>query len=151
MSDNVSAKSTRNENRVKGKGEPHYERIDRKSSGGGALSQENSQLSLLDEKALKLSDKKGFTLIEAIVVLVILGIMAALIVPALTGYIEKANQRTVIAEAGTYRTALQTIGTEVVANGGTLPGSNPSSNNTYDIRGSLSNMFPKLYAIIDRF
>ena len=33
----------------------------------------------------KLKDKKGFTLVELIVVLVILAILAALLVPALTG------------------------------------------------------------------
>ena len=40
----------------------------------------------------KLKDKKGFTLVELIVVLVILAILAALLVPALTGYIDKANR-----------------------------------------------------------
>ena len=39
----------------------------------------------------KLKDKKGFTLVELIVVLVILAILAALLVPALTGYIDKAR------------------------------------------------------------
>ena len=34
--------------------------------------------------------KKGFTLVELIVVLVILAILAALLIPALTGYIDKA-------------------------------------------------------------
>ncbi len=33
----------------------------------------------------KLKDKKGFTLVELIVVLVILAILAALLIPALTG------------------------------------------------------------------
>ena len=41
----------------------------------------------------KLKDKKGFTLVELIVVLVILAILAALLIPALTGYIDKANRR----------------------------------------------------------
>lgn len=45
----------------------------------------------------KLKDKKGFTLVELIVVLVILAILAALLVPALTGYIDKANNEKVIA------------------------------------------------------
>ena len=40
----------------------------------------------------KLKDKKGFTLVELIVVLVILAILAALLIPALTGYIDKANK-----------------------------------------------------------
>lgn len=41
---------------------------------------------------------KGFTLVELIVVLVILAILAALLVPALTGYIDKAKEKKVIAE-----------------------------------------------------
>ena len=49
------------------------------------------------EKIRKMKNKKGFTLVELIVVLVILAILAALLVPALTGYIDKANQEKVIA------------------------------------------------------
>lgn len=37
-------------------------------------------------------NKKGFTLVELIVVLVILAILAALLIPALTGYIDKAKE-----------------------------------------------------------
>lgn len=41
----------------------------------------------------KLKDKKGFTLVELIVVLVILAILAALLIPTLTGYIERPTRR----------------------------------------------------------
>lgn len=49
------------------------------------------------EKMRKMKNKKGFTLVELIVVLVILAILAALLVPALTGYIDKANYEKVVA------------------------------------------------------
>lgn len=56
----------------------------------------------------KVKNKKGFTLVELIVVLVILAILAALLVPALTGYIDKANKEKVISETRMLHTAIQT-------------------------------------------
>ena len=61
----------------------------------------------------KLKDKKGFTLVELIVVLVILAILAALLVPALTGYIDKANKEKVIAECRMAVMAAQTEATTI--------------------------------------
>ena len=57
----------------------------------------------------KLKDKKGFTLVELIVVLVILAILAALLIPALTGYIDKAKQKQIIAETRQVVMAAQTL------------------------------------------
>lgn len=60
------------------------------------------------EKIRNLKNKKGFTLVELIVVLVILAILAALLIPALTGYIDKANKEKVIAETRMIVMAVQT-------------------------------------------
>ena len=46
----------------------------------------------------KNNKNRGFTLVELIVVLVILAILAALLIPALTGYIDKAKKSQVLAE-----------------------------------------------------
>ena len=59
--------------------------------------------------------KAGFTLVELIVVLVILAILAALLVPALTGYMDKAKEKQVIAETRTLLTAIQTEASELYA------------------------------------
>ena len=61
------------------------------------------------------SKKNGFTLVELIVVLTILTILAALLIPALTGYIEKAKKDKVIAETRMLHKAVQTITSELYA------------------------------------
>lgn len=58
------------------------------------------------------NNKKGFTLVEVIVVIVILAILAAIMIPALTGWIEKANKKTTIVEARSALLALQTEASE---------------------------------------
>lgn len=55
------------------------------------------------------SSEEGFTLVELIVVLVILAILAALLIPALTGYIDKAREKQIIAETRQVVQAAQTI------------------------------------------
>lgn len=65
------------------------------------------------EKIRKLKDRKGFTLIELIVVLVILAILAALLIPALTGYIDKANKEKIVSECRMVVMAAQTEASEL--------------------------------------
>jgi prepilin-type N-terminal cleavage/methylation domain-containing protein len=50
---------------------------------------------------------KGFTLVELIVVLVILAILAAILVPALLGYIDRAKQQQIVLNAKSCLTAAQ--------------------------------------------
>lgn len=67
------------------------------------------------EKIRNLKNKKGFTLVELIVVLVILAILAALLVPALTGYIQRAKEQSIIAETRQTVMAAQTLISEAYA------------------------------------
>ncbi len=66
--------------------------------------------------AMKNSKKKGFTLVELIVVLVILAILAAILIPTLTQYIDKANNRAIVAETRAAVMAAQTLASEDYAN-----------------------------------
>lgn len=64
------------------------------------------------KKLRKMKNQKGFTLVEVIVVLVILAIMAAILIPSLVGYIDKARENTIITEARQVYTAAQTLSSE---------------------------------------
>ena len=60
----------------------------------------------LEEKKKKLlKNRKGFTLIELIVVIVIIGILAAIVIPRLSGFQSTARYKADIATAKTIATA----------------------------------------------
>ena len=64
-----------------------------------------------------MKNQGGFTLVELIVVLVILAILAAILVPALLGYIDKARNGQYLEEAHSIYTAIQVVEDELYAKG----------------------------------
>ena len=84
------------------------------------------------EKIRKMKNQKGFTLVELIVVLVILAILAAMLVPALTGYIDKANKQKIVAATRQVVMAAQTEVSEAYA-------SNTLVETTITITGGTAN------------
>ena len=69
-------------------------------------------------------NKKGFTLVEVVVVLVILAILAAILIPTLTGYVDKAKEKAIISEARSTVLAAQTLASEAYAGGTTIDHTN---------------------------
>ena len=65
------------------------------------------------------NNKKGFTLVEIIVVLVILAVLAAAAIPTMLGFVEDAKGKAEIANARAAYVAAQSIATEEAAGGGT--------------------------------
>lgn len=60
-------------------------------------------------------NKKGFTLVELIVVITIIGVIAAILVPTLMGYIKKSRLKTSNASAKiAYNVLMGTIGKRVI-------------------------------------
>lgn len=57
----------------------------------------------------KMKNRKGFTLIELIVVIVIIGILAAILIPRLAGFTDKAEASACIATQETMETAAAAI------------------------------------------
>lgn len=83
----------------------------------------------------QISGKKGFTLVEIIVVLVVLAILAAFTIPTMLGFVADAKGKAYIAEAREVYVAAQATATEMVGSGRSDL-KTKSTNNPYDALNS---------------
>ena len=81
-------------------------------------------------------NNKGFTLVELIVVLVILAILAAILVPTLLGYIERARNEKDYSTAQTIRVAAQAQLDQIYGKGNTALSSFSGTFKSTDAGGS---------------
>ncbi|MGN0594722.1 MAG: type II secretion system protein [Hominimerdicola sp.] len=68
---------------------------------------------------MKKSNKKGFTLVELVVVIAIIGILAAILVPTMMNYVKKAKLKSANSNAKLVYTTVNNQAADLVAEGAT--------------------------------
>lgn len=89
----------------------------------------------------KKETKKGFTLVELIVVLVILAILAAIMIPSMIGWIDKAKEKQTFLNGRTVLLAAQSAASEAY---GEVPAGTVA---VADVEGYLGADFPGVWSV----
>jgi type II secretion system protein G len=80
--------------------------ITRKPKGGAASSYQNTKGELILLKSFRRSRKKGFTLVELLVVVAILAILSVALLPSILGYSDKARDARAIKDVRNFATVI---------------------------------------------
>ncbi len=97
----------------------------------------------------KKMNNKGFTLVELIVVLVILAILAAILVPTLLGYIERARSEKDFSTAQAVRVAVQSEVAELYGKGNDTVEGTDITGTTDEAKAALAQVFKLVGATKD--
>ena len=98
------------------------------------------------------TSRQAFTLTELIVVLVVLALLAAVLVPALTGYIKKARRENQVETTYTAREAAQAVMTELygLGDGNASSTVTTDGNNVLWYKGADQKWGDEVLALMDR-
>lgn len=83
---------------------------------------------IMEGFSMRKSNKKGFTLVELVVVIAIIGILAAILVPTMMNYVKKARLKTANANAKLIFTTCNNEASDLIADGASVSALNYSWN-----------------------
>lgn len=95
---------------------------------------------------MKKSNKKGFTLVELVVVIAIIGVLAAILVPSMMGYVKKSRLKTANGNAKTAYNAVAEYAADQETKG--TPVTWSSEAGTYDCKTDASGVQHVLYSAL---
>ena len=75
---------------------------------------------------MRKSNKKGFTLVELVVVIAIIGVLAAILIPTMMNYVKKSRMRTANSNAKLVFTTVNNMASDKVADGDSVDAIAPS-------------------------
>ncbi len=75
---------------------------------------------------MRKSNKKGFTLVELVVVIAIIGVLAAILIPTMMNYVKKSRMRTANSNAKLVFTTVNNMASDTIADGDSVDAIQPS-------------------------